>query len=402
MASFIAYINHRYLKLTPAIGMMAFSLCISILLIVGQGLFPAAYGSLTRVIASIDLHDVLMNSMLGFLLFAGAMHIDASSLRAESMPVIALASIGVLLSTAIVGILLFYLFPVAGLDIPLIYCLLFASLISATDPIASLAILKKAGLSHKLELQIAGESLFNDGVAVVVFLTLLSIARSGVDQVSVGSLSLLLLQQAGGGLLLGIVLGYSSYLAIRSIDQYQVEVMITIATVMGGYLLAEKVHVSGPLAMVAAGILIGNKSRSNGVSDITRDYLEKFWELTDELLNALLFMLIGFEMLLINLDRRMVVMGVATIGIVLAARWVSVAIPVSLLRTRMRFEKHTIAILTWGGLRGALSVALALSLPAHMYRDQFVTMTYVVVVFSILVQGLTIGKLYKKLKGRDA
>jgi monovalent cation:H+ antiporter, CPA1 family len=401
ITALLSYLNYRFVKLSPTIGIMALSLAFSIILIAGQGFFPTAYDSLKEVMSSVDFHKLLMKGMLGFLLFAGAIHIDAKNLKAERLPIISLATIGIFISTTLVGTLLYYLFQAFGLSIDYIYCLLFAALISPTDPIAVLAILKKAKLPKSLELKIAGESLFNDGVAVVVFLTIMQVAETGLDKLSPGDISLLFLQQAGGGLLYGTVLGYLSYFAVRSIDKYEVEVMITIATVMGGYLLADIIHVSGPLAMVVAGIIIGNKSRGNAVSDITRDYLEKFWELIDEMLNAALFMLIGFEMLVIHFNRSIMIIGSITIFIVLLSRWISVAIPVTILRRKVVFEKNAIVILTWGGLRGGLSVALALSLPKEMYRDEFVAITYIVVIFSIMVQGLTIGKLYKKLKDKE-
>lgn len=400
VTAFLSYINHRFVRLSPTIGIMALSLAFSIVVIALQGLAPDTYRSLKLVVASIDFHELLMNGMLGFLLFAGAIHIDANSLRAERWPVIGLATIGTLLSTVIIGALFYFVFGAFGVQIDFIYCLLFAALISPTDPIAVLSILKQAGLRKSLELKIAGESLFNDGVAVVIFLTIMQVAERGLDNLSGGQISLLFIQQAGGGLVYGALLGYVTFFAIQSIDKYEVEVLITIATVMGGYLLAELIHVSGPLAMVVAGIVIGNKSKSDGVSDITRDYLEKFWELIDEMLNAALFMLIGFEMLVIHFNYIILSIGAITILIVLFARWISVALPVTILRRFIRFEKNAILILTWGGLRGGLSVALALSLPKEMFREQFVAVTYVVVVFSIIVQGLTIGRVYRRLSGK--
>jgi monovalent cation:H+ antiporter, CPA1 family len=401
MTALLAYVNYRFVRLSPTIGIMALSLGFSLVLIGLQGFFPESYRSLTLVIGSIDFHTLLMKGMLGFLLFAGAIHIDAGNLKKERLPIIALASVSTLLSTGIVGTLLYYLFHAFGTDIALMYCLLFAALISPTDPIAVLSILKKAGLPKSLELKIAGESLFNDGVAVVIFVTLLSVAQTGADHLVLKDVVLLFGIQAGGGLLLGSLLGYASYRAVRSIDKYEVEVMISIATVMGGSLLAEQLGVSGPLAMVAAGIVFGNKGLETGVSDLSRDYLVKFWDLIDELLNASLFMLIGFEMLVIKYDNALLMVGGITVMLVLLARWVSVALPVLFIKRIIPFERHAVTILTWGGLRGGLSVALALSLPEAMHRDQFVAMTYMVVVFSILVQGLTIGGLYKKLHNRE-
>ena len=398
LAALFSYVNHKYIKWPPTIGIMVLSLSFSVLLMISARIFPVKSMLLINIITSIDFPDLLMNSMLGFLLFAGSIHIDAKSLRKERLPVIALATLGILLSTFIVGSLLYFLFGVFHLAVGYIYCLLFAALISPTDPVAVLAILKRSGIPKSLELKISGESLFNDGVAVVVFLTILEVATTGIDKMSALDISMLFARSAGGGLMFGLLLGYMSFYAMRSIDKYEVEVLITIATVMGGYLLAEIIHVSGPLAMVVAGIVIGSKGRVSGISEISKDYLRKFWELIDEMLNAILFLLMGFEMLVIKLNITMLIISLISIFIVLFARWVSVSIPVTLLRFKIKFEKNAIAILTWGGLRGGLSVALALSLPNEMHRDQFVSITYIIVIFSIIVQGLTIGKLYRRLE----
>jgi len=398
LAALFSFVNHKYIKWPPTIGIMALSLAFSVLLMASAALFPRPSTYLINIITSIDFQDLLMNSMLGFLLFAGSIHIDAKSLRKERLPVITLATIGILISTFIVGTLLFFLFGMFQLSIGYIYCLLFAALISPTDPVAVLAILKRSGIPRSLELKISGESLFNDGVAVVVFLTILEVARTGIDKMSFIDIAMLFTRSAGGGLLFGLLLGYMSFFAMSTINKYEVEVLITIATVMGGYLLAGIIGVSGPLAMVVAGIVIGSKGSAAGISDVTKDYLHKFWELIDEMLNALLFLLMGFEMLVIKMDLTILIISIISIVIVLFARWISVAIPVTLLRFKIKFEKNAITILTWGGLRGGLSVALALSLPKEMYRDQFVSITYIIVIFSIIVQGLTIGKLYRRLE----
>jgi Na+:H+ antiporter len=400
LAAFFAYINYRFIKWPSTIGIMVLSLLTSVLLVLAGSIFPSGSAPLIQAITSIDFNTLLMKGMLSFLLFAGSIHIDAQKLKKVRLPVITLATVGIFISTFLVGTILYYVFILFHLNVAYIYCLLFAALISPTDPIAVLAILKQSGLSKSLELKIAGESLFNDGVAVVVFLTIMESAHSGIDKLSAVDISSLFIMEAGGGLLYGLVLGYLSYFALKSIDKYEVEVMVTIATVMGGYLLADYLHVSGPLAMVVAGIVIGNKTRTSGVSGTTRDYLNKFWELIDEILNALLFLLMGLEMLVIKVNTTIMIISFITIFIVLFARWISVAIPITLLRFRMKFERHSIAILTWGGLRGGLSVALALSLPAEMHKDQFVCITYVVVIFSITVQGLTIGQLYRRLSGK--
>lgn len=397
LAAIFAYINHRFIKWPPTIGIMALSLISSILLVTIGNSKSLLSEKAISLATSLDFQDVLMNFMLSFLLFAGAIHIDASKLRAERLPVLVLATVGILISTFVVGVLVWLLFGWFNMPIPLIHCLLFGALISPTDPIAVLGILKKANIPPSLELKISGESLFNDGVAVVVFVSLAEIARSSSGDFSIISIGKLFLVEALGGIAFGLLLGYIGYWALRSIDDYKVEVLITLAIVSGGYFLAGRLHVSGPLAMVIAGIFTGNKSKREGMSDLTRDYLGKFWEMVDEILNAVLFLFIGVEMLIIKIDPTVFYIGIISIAIVLFARWVSVYLPVSLMRFKVRFEKHAVKIMTWGGLRGGISVALALSLSPGMYREQFVLITYIIVVFSILVQGLTIGKLAKKL-----
>lgn len=398
LTALFAYINHKFIKWPPTIGIMALSLICSILLVsFGNSKFILSEKAV-ELANSLDFQEVLMNFMLSFLLFAGAIHIDAAKLKEVALPVMVLATVGILISTFVVGGLVWYLFGLFGMPIDFIYCLLFGALISPTDPIAVLGILKQAKIPAALELKISGESLFNDGVAVVVFVSLAEIARSASGDFSALSISTLFLEEAGGGLLFGVVLGYIGYWALRSIDEYKVEVLITLAIVMGGYFIAGRLHVSGPLAMVVAGIITGNKSKRLGMSDKTKDYLGKFWELIDEILNAILFLFIGLEMLIIKVTTPVFVIGLITILIVLFARWISVLLPVSFLGFKLKFEKHTVIILTWGGLRGGISVALALSLSPDMHRDQFVLITYIIVIFSILIQGMTIGKLAKRLK----
>lgn len=397
LAAVFAYINHRLIKWPPTIGIMILSLSCSVIL-AGLGKFlPLLSNKAVLLANSIDFRDVLMNFMLSFLLFAGAIHIDASKLRKERWPVLILSTLGILISTTLVGAMVWELFRLFNMPVEFIYCLLFGALISPTDPIAVLAILKEAKIPSSLELKISGESLFNDGVAVVVFVTLLEAAHSGISAIDVVGVGKLFLQEAVGGLIFGVILGYIGYYALRSIDDYKVEVMVTLAIVMGGYFVAGHLHVSGPLAMVVAGIITGNKVKDEALSDISRDYLGKFWELIDEILNAILFLLIGLEMLVIKINTTVLLIGFICIAVVLLARWVSVFFPILLLRYKITFEKHAVAILTWGGLRGGLSVALALSLSPQMHRDEFVLITYIIVVFSILVQGLSIGSFTRRL-----
>ncbi|OJW14813.1 sodium:proton antiporter [Mucilaginibacter sp. 44-25] len=401
LAAAFAYINHRIIKWPPTIGIMALSLISSIALVfLGNSRWLLSTKAL-QLANSVDFQDVLMNFMLSFLLFAGAIHIDAGKLKRERWPVLLLATIGILISTFVVGGLTWVLFTLFHISVPFIYCLLFGSLISPTDPIAVMGILKEAKIPSSLEVKIAGESLFNDGVAVVIFISIAQIARSAGGNFTAMDIGRLFLQEAIGGLIFGALLGYIGFLALRSIDDYKVEVLITLAIVMGGYTLASHLHISGPLAMVVAGIITGNKSKELGMSDQTRDYLGKFWHLVDEILNAVLFLFIGLEMLIIKINPTVMLIGAISIVTVLLARWISVIIPVSLLKLKIKFENNAVTILTWGGLRGGISVALALSLSSNMYRDEFVLITYIIVVFSILVQGLTIGKLAKKLQTRD-
>ena len=374
---------------------IAASLCI-----VGIGMFHHAFfKKTTDLISTVDFNTVLMKGMLSFLLFAGAIHIDMNLLKKERVSIFVFSTIGVLLSTFIVAVLLFIVSAWFGLSISFIYCLLFGALISPTDPIAVLGILKHSKIPSSLEMKITGESLFNDGVAIVVFVTISEIIHAGIDNITFLNIGWLFIKEAIGGILFGLILGYIGFWVLRSIDNYIVELMITLAIVMGGYLLAFHLHISGALAMVAAGIVTGNKSREEGMSDTTKDYIDKFWAMIDEVLNAILFLLIGFEMLIIPFSLTLLWLGCATVIIVLLARFISVAIPISVLKYKKPFEKNAIPILTWGGLRGGISVALALSLPVMPVSEIFVSITYIVVLFSIIVQGLTIGKFARKLAG---
>ncbi|MEO8886752.1 MAG: sodium:proton antiporter, partial [Mucilaginibacter sp.] len=376
LAALFAYINHRFIKWPPTIGIMALSLISSMLLAtLGSSKFLLSTKAI-ELANSVDFQDVLMNFMLSFLLFAGAIHIDAGKLKKERWSVLLLATMGILISTFLVGGMTWYLFKIFQMPIPFIYCLLFGSLISPTDPIAVMGILRQANIPSSLEVKIAGESLFNDGIAVVIFISIAEIARQGTGDFSVATVGKLFLQEAVGGLAFGGILGYLGFYALRSVDDYKVEVLITIAIVMGGYTIASHLHVSGPLAMVVAGIITGNKVKDEVMSDETIDYLGKFWHLIDEILNAVLFLFIGLEMLIIKVNFTVMIIGGVAIILVLLARWVSVVIPVYILKYKIKFEQHAIAILTWGGLRGGISVALALSLSTKMHRDEFVLITY--------------------------
>lgn len=393
LAALFSYLNYRYLKIPTTIGIMLIALSISLGLLAADSLGLTHLGAhAEKMLRSIDFYKALMQGMLSFLLFAGALHVSLNDLLKQKWLILFLATVGILVSTFLVGCMSWVVLNGLGLEISFIYCLVFGALISPTDPIAVMGILKGAGVSQSLKTKIAGESLFNDGVGVVIFLVLLDIAtgRSGADAQSI---SLLLLQEAGGGLLFGLVSGYLVFRMLRQIDNYQVEVLLTLALVMGGYALANALHVSGPIAMVVAGLIIGNHGRSLAMSEKTRKHLDMFWELVDEVLNAVLFVLIGMEILVLNFRGEYLLAALVIIPIVLAARYVSVGLPVILLRRFHGFSPHVLEILTWSGLRGGISVALALSLPLGIERDVILAITYSVVVFSILVQGLTIGAL---------
>ncbi|WP_375419415.1 cation:proton antiporter [uncultured Hymenobacter sp.] len=397
-AAAFAYLNHRLLHLPPTIGLMALTL-LSSLGLVGLGrLGVPAVLQVVEVVRAIDFHTVLMQYLLSFLLFAGAMQLDTQSLGRQRLPVLLLATLGTLISAILVSCGLYLLLPLFGQPLDFIYCLLFGSLISPTDPVAVLGILTKAGLPKSLETNIVGESLFNDGVGVVLFATVLSVAGSGADTVDGGQVLRLLLREGVGGLALGAVLGYGTYWLLRRVDDYHVETLLTLALVTGGSALAARLHTSGPLAMVVAGLIVGSQQGRHALSEVTEDYVDKFWELIDGILNAVLFVLMGLEILVLRIKGQYVGVGLAAVALVLLARLVSVSIPLSLLRARREVSDFNLAVLTWGGLRGGISVALALSLPPTMPRELLVGITYVVVVFSILGQGLTIGPLAARLQ----
>lgn len=397
LASLFAYVNHRYLKLPSTIGIMTMAIFASIIIrFAGDWLFPNTSTHITNLISGLDFTEVLMGAMLNFLLFAGAIHVNFADLREQRLPVLTFSTLSVVLSTFIIGLLVYYLIPLFGHEMPFIFCLLFGALISPTDPIAVLGILKKADVPKSLETKIAGESLFNDGVAVVLFAVILQLTQSSETELTFGAISWLLAKEAIGGLLLGAALGITASNAIKSIDDYIVSALITLSVVMGGYLIAHSIHISGPMTMVAAGLIIGNYGKRVAMSPVTKDYLTKFWELIDEILNAILFLFIGFELLLIPDLRSYWLISVIAILIVLFARFVSIWGPSLVVPFKPKFSQGTLAVLVWGGLRGGVSIALVLSVTSPAYKDLLLEMTYFVVVFSILVQGLSIGKVAQK------
>jgi CPA1 family monovalent cation:H+ antiporter len=378
---------------------MVMAIAVSIVIrFAGHHIFPESTHKLFELISGIDFTEVLMGAMLNFLLFAGAIHVNFADLKQQRLPVITFSTISVLISTFVVGAILYYASPLFGLTIPFIYCLLFGALISPTDPIAVLGILKTANVSKSLETKIAGESLFNDGVAVVLFAVILQLTQMDEVHISMGSISWLLAKEALGGLILGAVLGLSAAKAIKQVDDYIVSVLITLSVVMGGYLIAHYFHISGPLTMVAAGLWIGNLSRKGAImSAQTKDYLTKFWELLDEIMNAVLFLFIGFELLLIKDFETYWAISALAIFVVLFARFVSIWIPSLIVPFNPKLSRGSLTMLVWGGLRGGVSIALVLSMNNNGYKELLLEMTYFVVVFSIVVQGLSIAKVAGKV-----
>ncbi len=467
LAAAFAFLNTRLLKLPATIGLMVLSLAAALLVLAGHAIFPGTTGLtafLETILRSFDFSDVLLHGMLAYLLFAGALHVDLEDLRTQTLPVTILATLGVVASTAAVGGAIYFVLPWLGIELPFIFCLLFGSLIAPTDPIAVLSILTRLGAPKAIETKIAGESLFNDGVGVVVFLALLgfagysahggdnttppeadgltpaapyaqvdhprepagvnppadapqaagvnpsapsSPAATHVEEPSIAGVAWLFVSEAVGGVLLGIALGLLAYWLLRQVDHYPTEVIITLALVTGGYALAMAIYTSGPIAMVVAGLLIGNRGRALAMSEETRTNLDTFWELVDDALNAVLFVLIGLEVLVLSLRGDYLLAGVLAIPLTLLARFLAVGGTITLLRRFRTFTPHTVTALTWGGLRGGISVALALSLRDHAHgspgqaddhaANVVLTMTYVVVVFSIIVQGLTMGPLLNRL-----
>jgi len=392
LAALAAYVNIRWIRLPATIGLMAISLLISVaLVILGEaGLIPLR--SFAQFVSSIDFGDVLLHGMLGFLLFAGALHVHAEDLRLAKYPVGILSTVGVVLSTFVTGTLFFYATGLLGLPLTYLEALLFGALIAPTDPIAVLGIVKQVGAPKQLETKIAGESLFNDGVGVVVFLTLLEV-HGRPESLSAVGVAKLFVQEAIGGAALGFALAWVAYVMLKTVDAYQVEVLITLALVTGTYALAEMLHLSAPIAVVVAGLFIGNRARIQAMSEETRLRLDVFWELIDEILNAVLFFLIGLELIVIALQPSYFVIGLLATVASLVGRAAGVGLTITTLRLRQWLPPGTIRILTWSGLRGGISIALALALPPSPARDIIVAATYVVVVFSILVQGLTVGRL---------
>ena len=398
LASLFAYINHRWIKLPITIGIMLISLVLSLAMI-GIGQFWSPLTDHARhFVNSIDFNEALMNGMLSYLLFAGALHVNLHDLKMQKRIVAVMATVGVVITTFSVGILAYGVFMLMNVEVPFIWCLVFGSLIAPTDPVAVLGILKTAGAPKSLKTKITGESLFNDGVGVVIYLVLAGIAIGGHD-VTAGGVAMDFVKEAGGGIAIGLFLGVIAYTLLKSIDNYHVEILITLALVTGGYRLASYYHLSGPLAMVVAGLMIGNHARENAMSERTRSQVDTFWEIIDEVLNALLFLLIGLEIFLFeSINPAVLVVGIILIPMILMVRFGSTWLPVFILSKYRKFTPGVVKILTWGGIRGGISVALALAIPKDVgvVREYILLVTYIIVIFSIAVQGLTLKPLIAK------
>lgn len=403
LTALFSYINLRVLKLPTTVGLMLISMACSLGLLWFGGISPPLYESAYRLLSAIDFNKALMQGMLGFLLFAAALHVNVTELKQQRVMISILATGGVLLSTVLVGGLTYGLLNhVVGVDIRLIYCLLFGALISPTDPVAVLAILKHANAPKQLEMKIAGESLFNDGVAVVAFLGLLQMVTrgSGFDLANMGKMFLM---EAVGGAVFGLAIGWIATRMLRTIDDSIVELLITLATAAGGYAVAYALHLSGPIAMVVAGLFIGTAARAGAMSDHSRTHHAAVWSLIDELLNGVLFVLIGLELLIIRFTPQYMLIGVLAFVVVVLARFIAVGLPLKLLKPYKVFTPGAVWIMTWGGLRGGVSVALALSIPSVLAdgtlvpeREIILAVTYAVVVISIIGQGLTIAPLLRR------
>ncbi len=398
LSAFFGWFNHAFVHLPHTIGLVVMALIASLALLVLEILFPTLGMTdvLQNAIGQIDFYSTLMEGMLAFLLFAGALHVDFIFLRDQRWAIGLMATIGVLISTAIVGVGFWALSAWLGYPIPLAWALVFGALISPTDPVAVLSLLKSVNVPHALEAKITGESLFNDGVGVVFFTILLAVALSGGSHVDLGHVGELFFVEAGGGALLGALTGWLAYRAMARIDDYAVEVLISLGIVAATYAIALRLHVSGPIAVVITGLLLGNRGARIGMSEETRSHLFGFWELIDEILNSVLFLLIGLEMLVLTIDPSFGWIALAAIPLVLIARLVSVSVPIAALALRQTFSRGSIPVLTWGGLRGGISVALALSLPDIEAKPLILTATYTVVLFSVIVQGLTVKALVNR------
>ncbi len=403
MAAALGYLNHRTLKLPSTVGLTIMGTLASLLLVAYDHFVPSSRLGATfgAFLADIDFSQTLMDGMLSFLLFAGAMHVNWAHMRKGALPILVFSTLGVLISTAIVGFGFRYISAFAGIPVPLAWCMVLGALISPTDPVSVMAVMKRAAMPQTLQATVAGESLFNDGIGVVVFTILIALA-TGTEPFTWSFALGHFAREALGGAALGLAIGGVGFAAMKSIDEYNIEAMISLAVVMGGYSLAMLLHVSGPVAMAIAGLIIGNAGIAHAMSDTTRDYIIKFWALIDEILNAVLFLLIGLEVIALDLHPGYLALGLATVVLVLVARTVSVGVPLVAMKRAIDMGPLALPTLVWGGLRGGISIALALSLPASAIRAELLAATYIVVIFAVVVQGGSIGRLIASLQARES
>ncbi len=397
ISAIFGYVNHKWLKLPTTIGVMLISVILGISLKIIESLNPSYISPLRDFLTGFDFSAFVLDFILCFLLFAGSLHVNLQNLKGARATVLSYSTLGVLISTTLIGLFTYLVVSWFGYKIDLVYCFLFGALISPTDPIAVIGILSQYKIPEKLKTEIIGESLFNDGVGVVVFTIIFSLITGGEEAFTFGNVLKVFSVEVFGGMGIGLLIGYLGFILMKSIDHYQTEILITLAVVTGGYSLASQFHASGPLAMVVAGLLIGNSGKKHAMSDLTAEYVDKFWELIDEICNTILFVLMGLEVFLVPFDFSYLLVGLVLIIVVLGSRYISL-LPAFFLFNRKESNKNlNLAVLTWGGLRGGISIALALSLVGKIENSSlFIVSTYCIVLFSILVQGLTIKKLLAK------
>ncbi|NCD72160.1 cation:proton antiporter [Mucilaginibacter agri] len=396
VSAFYSYINARFIKLPVTIGIMTIATVVSIGIIVLDNVNPAFQKYLTALAKNIDFSEAVLNIMLGFLLFAGSFNLDTNKLKREMRPVLLLSTIGVILSTAAFGILFYYGMRLFDIKVPLMYCFLFGAVVSPTDPVAVSAIIKNSKLPNHLETIITGESLFNDGIGVVLFITILEFIHSNTDKIDITQTAVLFCREVFGGIALGMVCGYFVYRLMKSITDFQTIVLLSLALVMGLSVLATYWHLSVPLAVVSAGIVSGIRSINISNKETSHQSLERFWKLIDEILNTILFVMIGLQIVELPFLNNYWITGSVSIVLILVARWVSISIPLTFLRRSLSLKYKDVNILTWAGLRGGISIALALSLPHNKYRYIILAGSYFIVIFSVIVQGLSLNRLIRR------
>lgn len=390
------YVNNKWIKLPNTIGLLLFSTIISIVLVVLHKTGLVDLSHTAKIVSTVSFDALLLHGFLAVLLFAGALNVNASELKTYKLPITVFSTIGVAISTFAIGFALNFATKMFHVEVPILYCLIFGALISPTDPVAVLSILNKQNSAQELKIKITGEALFNDGTGVVLFIFMLSLIAGKPIELTMYNVTFLLIKQIIGGAMLGLVLGLATFYILKTIDAYDVEILITVTLAIGSFALAEVLGVSAPITTVVAGLVIGNKARYFAMSEKTKEHVDSFWNLMDEILNGVLFVLMGLEIVLINLDMENIILSFIAIIIVILARYISVVASMSLFWKKYCFNYKTPILMTWGGLRGGISIALALSLPDSEYKNIILSITFATVIFSIICQGLTLGTLIRK------